>query len=536
MTDSVGQQLGNYRLIRLLGHGGFANVYLGEHVYLKTEAAIKVLQVQLGDDERNNFLDEARTIAHLVHPHIIRVLDFGVQGYMPFLVMDYAPNGTLRERHPRGTQVPIAIISSYVNQVASALQYAHNQNLIHRDVKPGNMLLGRNNEILLSDFGIALIAESSHSQSTQDTVGTIAYMAPEQIEGKPRPASDQYSLGIVVYEWLCGERPFHGSLTEVATQQLATPPPSLRAKVPSISPEVENVVMKALAKDPHQRYPNVEAFAGALDQASKSRPSTSKATKHATFPTYSPSQPAAAPSQPSGQQAMVLPSARQSIMAAQQTEMAPRANNNYRTWRKPLAASPSGKLFPTGDWRNKQTGTNFGLRHIVAMVFGIALYTAAGYFINMLSLQQQTFASYALFDASVIIPIFFGVVFGPLVGLITGVGYFLGHYLSGSPYYWYNGIGVTLTGLVAGLAWLRTRGQYYNSRSIITAEFFAAMGVIVGEGFADCGSIGVSQYPFLAGLTNFLTFSLFELLFGLILLPIALTAYNAIARPRLISQ
>jgi serine/threonine protein kinase/uncharacterized membrane protein len=538
MTDGVGQQLGNYRLIRLLGHGGYANVYLGEHLYLKTEAAIKVLQVQLGDDERNNFLDEARTIAHLVHPHIIRVLDFGVQGYMPFLVMDYAPNGTLRERHPRGTQVPLATILAYVKQVASALQYAHDQNLIHRDVKPGNMLLGRNDEILLSDFGIALIAESSHSQSTQDTVGTVAYMAPEQIEGKPRPASDQYSLGIVVYEWLCGERPFHGSLTEIATQQLATPPPSLRARVPSISPEVENVVMKALAKDPHARFPSVEAFADALEQASKSRPSTSKATKTATFPLYSPSQPATAPSPPlsSGQPAMVLPSAGQSTMAAQQTEMAPRANNNYRTWRKPLTASPSGKLFPTDDWRTKKGGASFGLRPLVAMLLGAALYTAVGYFINILSLQQQTFASYALFDASVIIPLFFGVVFGPFVGLITGVGYFLGHYLSGSPFYWYNGIGIALTGLVAGLAWLRTRGHYNTSRSIVTAEFFAAMGVIVGEGFADCGSVGVSQYPFLAGVTNFLTFSLFELLFGLILLPIALTAYNAITRPRLISQ
>ncbi len=102
MADSVGQQLGNYRLTRLLGHGGFANVYLGEHMYLNTEAAIKVLQVQLGDDERNSFLAEARTIAHLVHPHIVRVLDFGVAGYMPFLVMDYAPNGTLRERHVKG--------------------------------------------------------------------------------------------------------------------------------------------------------------------------------------------------------------------------------------------------------------------------------------------------------------------------------------------------------------------------------------------------------------------------------------------------
>src|SRR5947209_5857956 len=196
MADSsIGQRLGNYRLMQLLGHGGFADVYLGEHIYLKTQAAIKVLQMQLATDERENFLNEARTIAHLVHPNIIRVLDFGIQGYTPFLVMDYAPNGTLRQRHTNGSRLPLITIVSYIKQVASALQYAHKQNFIHSDVEPGNMLIGREDEILLSDFGIALVAQNTHSQITQDTIGTVAYMAPEQIEGKPRPASDQYALG-----------------------------------------------------------------------------------------------------------------------------------------------------------------------------------------------------------------------------------------------------------------------------------------------------------------------------------------------------
>src|SRR5437868_304870 len=136
MSNIAGRQLGNYRLTRLLGHGGFANVYLGEHVYLDTLAAIKVLQVQIGGGEREQFLKEARMIAHLLHPHIIRVLDFGIQGTTPFLVMDYAPNGTLRQRHPNGTRLPLATIVAYVRQVASALQYAHDHYFIHRDVKP----------------------------------------------------------------------------------------------------------------------------------------------------------------------------------------------------------------------------------------------------------------------------------------------------------------------------------------------------------------------------------------------------------------
>src|SRR2546421_11433328 len=114
MADRVGQQLGNYQLLRLLGEGGFAEVYLGEHIHLGTQAAIKVLHTRLASDDVEKFRAEARTIARLIHPNIVRVLDFGVEGKTPFLVMDYAPNGTLRQRHAKGTQVPLAIVVSYI--------------------------------------------------------------------------------------------------------------------------------------------------------------------------------------------------------------------------------------------------------------------------------------------------------------------------------------------------------------------------------------------------------------------------------------
>ena len=269
MAGLLGQQLGNYQLTRLLGEGGFADVYLGEHIHLGTLAAIKVLHTQLTSDDVERFRTEARTIAHLIHPHIVRVLEFGVEGKTPFLVMDYAPNGTLRQHHPKGVALQLPLIVAYIKQVADALQYAHDQKLIHRDIKPENILLGRRNEILLSDFGIALVAQSSRYQSAQEMAGTMAYIAPEQIQGKPRPASDQYSLGIVVYEWLSGDRPFHGSLTELIGQHLSTPPPSLCEKIPTISVDIEQVVATALAKDPKQRYSSILAFANALEQASQ---------------------------------------------------------------------------------------------------------------------------------------------------------------------------------------------------------------------------------------------------------------------------
>ncbi|GHO95045.1 hypothetical protein KSF_050930 [Reticulibacter mediterranei] len=287
MANRVGQHLGNYQLIRLIGRGGFAEVYLGTHIYLDMPAAIKVLHAQLAREDAEQFRREARTIARLVHPNIVRVLEFGIEGTTPFLVVDYAPNGTLRKLYPKGTKLPLATVVSHVNQVAEALQYAHDQKIIHRDVKPENMLLGRRYEVLLSDFGIALVAQSTRQlhgeDNMQDMAGTIAYMAPEQIQSRAVPASDQYSLAVVAYEWLGGERPFQGSFTEIAVKHTLVAPPPLREKVPELPVEVETVIMKALSKDPEQRYPTVKAFASALEQAWRETVATTSLNEDTAF-------------------------------------------------------------------------------------------------------------------------------------------------------------------------------------------------------------------------------------------------------------
>jgi serine/threonine protein kinase/Tol biopolymer transport system component len=265
MMDRLGQQLGNYRLTRLLGQGGVAEVYQGEHVLLGTQAALKVLHAQVNQDEVKSFQQEARFLANLKHPHIIAVFDFGLAGQTPYLVMDYASHGSLRTRHARGRKVPLPTVIDYVTQVAEALQYAHDHNVVHRDVKPENMLIGEQGELLLSDFSVALLAQRSRQQSTQQIIGTAVYLSPEQIQGEPLSASDQYALGIVVYEWLSGTPPFHGSFTELCTQHLLASPPPL----PALSPAVEQVVLTALAKDPARRFETVAAFATALQQASQ---------------------------------------------------------------------------------------------------------------------------------------------------------------------------------------------------------------------------------------------------------------------------
>jgi serine/threonine protein kinase len=268
MSDRVGQHLGNYRLLRLLGKGGFAEVYLGEHIHLTTQAAVKVLLAHLdAQSDVEGFRHEAQTVARLTHPHIVRVLDFDVEQGVPFLVMEYAPHGSLRARHPRGQPLSLPLILSYVQQVASALQHAHQHRLIHRDVKPDNMLLQDDGSVVLSDFGIVTIAHSTSSRGIEAMAGTAAYMAPEQMQGEPRSASDQYALAVTTYEWIVGQLPFRGTAMEIAMQHAIKPPLSLVEQVPTLPSEVEQVVLTALAKDPKERFATVQAFATALESA-----------------------------------------------------------------------------------------------------------------------------------------------------------------------------------------------------------------------------------------------------------------------------
>ena len=273
--ECIDQLLDRYRLIRLLGQSGSSEIYLGENKELHVPVAIKMLHRRFARSDLEIFLAQARTLSQLEHPHIVHVCDFGMENGTPYLVMTYAPHGNLRQRYPRGTRLALEAIVFYVKQVADALQYIHERTLIHRDIKPHNLLLGPDNQVLLSDFGIAITSQSidANLPGMPDFEGTVLYAAPEQLQGKPRRSSDQYALGVVVYEWLSGEWPFCGSFYEVARQHMFDAPPSLRSdKGIHIAPAVEEVVLKALAKDPRKRFDSVKEFAEALESASCQAP------------------------------------------------------------------------------------------------------------------------------------------------------------------------------------------------------------------------------------------------------------------------
>lgn len=260
----AGERVGDYLLVREVGKGTFSVVYLAQPVYLGTEVTIKAL-LKTSPEERAALLAEAQKIATWHHPHIIHVITFSEHETLPYLVLQYAPNGTLKDRYPLGQAFPLATILPHVQQIADGLQYAHDRQTLHLNLKPANVLLDEQQAALISDFGISVILQEQQTHtSLAGFAGTPAYAAPEQLQQKPGKASDQYALATMVYQWLTGRLPFTGSVWAIGVQKVMGDPPPLGAGVP---PAVAQVVLRALSRDPKDRYPSVRVFAQALARA-----------------------------------------------------------------------------------------------------------------------------------------------------------------------------------------------------------------------------------------------------------------------------
>ena len=262
----VGQKLGKYEITDLIGQGGMATVYKGYQRDVERFVAVKVLPPHPGRSSQfvERFRLEARTIARLQHPHILPLYDYGDDDEVLYLVMAYVDGGSLSDLIRR-EPLSLAEAGRRFEQVAGALDYAHRQNVIHRDIKPDNILLDREGHALLADFGIAKMVQDvggSTLTGTGGLVGTPAYMSPEQAQGLPVDnRTDIYSLGVVVYEMLTGKQPFEAETPmQVVFQHITAPIPSLSQLSGAFPPELDQVMARALAKDPAQRYPSARRF------------------------------------------------------------------------------------------------------------------------------------------------------------------------------------------------------------------------------------------------------------------------------------
>jgi len=265
MTNLIGQSIGRYHILEQLGEGGMANVYKAHDTRLERDVAIKIIRTgafgeTMLDNVLKRFEREAKALAKFSHPHIVKVMDYGEYEGSPYLVMEYLPGGTLKQRV--GKPVPWKEAVRLVLPIAQALEYAHAHNIIHRDIKPANVLLTDNNQPMLSDFGIAKILEASDSLTgTGMGIGTPDYMAPEQWTGGTSRQSDLYSLGIVLYELIVGRKPYMADTpVAVMLKQVNEALPRPRNFIPDLPQDVENVLIKALEKNPENRFPDMETF------------------------------------------------------------------------------------------------------------------------------------------------------------------------------------------------------------------------------------------------------------------------------------
>lgn len=271
MTDLTGRRVGQYAIVSLLGQGGMASVYRARQLNIERNVAVKVIKPDLvaKTELLARFDREAQTIASLSHPHIVKLFDYGQQDGVVYFVMELMEGGSLADYLAKGAP-PLERVDRLLDQIGSALSYAHQQGIIHRDLKPQNVLLDKNGNAILTDFGIAhLLTANTMLTQNGETVGTPAYMPPEQWQSRPLDLrADIYALGVILFEMLSGQHPFNGDTPfQIMHKHLYEPLPSLKAARPELPISMENVLNRALAKQPQDRFESVDALLTAYHQA-----------------------------------------------------------------------------------------------------------------------------------------------------------------------------------------------------------------------------------------------------------------------------
>ncbi len=279
MSDLAGQYLGRYHLLERLGEGGMATVYRAYDTRLEREVALKIIRqgafpAGMLDEMLKRFEREAKSLAKLSHPSIVKVYDYGEHEGSPYLVMEYLPGGTLKKL--LGKPLPWQEALRLLLPVARGVAYAHQRGILHRDIKPANILITESGEPLLSDFGIAKLFEGEQTTALTNSgmaIGTPEYMAPEQWTGQTNPQSDLYSLGIVLYEMVTGRKPYVADTpAAILLKQAMEPLPPPHQFAPNLPEAVEFLLIKALARDPRDRYPDLNALIQAIENLLTSAP------------------------------------------------------------------------------------------------------------------------------------------------------------------------------------------------------------------------------------------------------------------------
>ncbi|MEI4768622.1 Stk1 family PASTA domain-containing Ser/Thr kinase [Psychrobacillus sp. FJAT-51614] len=259
----IGKRIsGRYKLLEMIGGGGMSHVYLAHDMILDRDVAIKVLRYDFSNEEelRRRFQREALSATSLTHPNIVNIYDVGEDEDIHYIVMEYVKGETLKQYIQRNAPVSPARTITIMRQLTSAIAIAHNNHIIHRDIKPQNILLDEEGKVKVTDFGIAMALSATSYTQTNSVLGTVHYLSPEQARGGTATnRSDIYALGIVLFELLTGQLPFSGeSAVSIALKHLQAETPSIRSIIPSIPQSLENVVLKATAKDPNNRYNTAE--------------------------------------------------------------------------------------------------------------------------------------------------------------------------------------------------------------------------------------------------------------------------------------
>jgi len=289
MNDLTGITIERYKIIRELGRGGMAVVYQAVDTMLNRNVAMKMILSDNSNREKSEkmlkrFNREAKTLASLSHPNIVKVLDYGEYEGMPYLVMEFVSGGALKSR--MGRPIPYAEAATLLLPVARALQHAHQQKIVHRDIKPENILINDSDQPMLSDFGILKLVDVEESHGLTGTgkiIGTPAYMSPEQIRGREVDGrADMYSLGIVFFEMVTGKKPYNANTPiELSMQHLHDPIPKAKQHVRDLPVEVDQIIAKAIAKNPEDRYQNMNAFAQSIEKLSGAKIGTTTAERRA---------------------------------------------------------------------------------------------------------------------------------------------------------------------------------------------------------------------------------------------------------------